>query len=53
MVHGHSKDFEYITDYGRKSWLVGCRVYANCPLVGPGLEGEVPAVGVFLKDPSL
>ena len=25
---------------------------ANCPLVGPGLIGGVPSVGIFLRDPS-
>ena len=30
--------------------VVGCK--ANCPLVGPGLIGCVPSVGVFLMDPS-
>ena len=35
-----------------KSELVGCRVKANCPLVGPGTVGGVPSVEVFLRDPS-
>ena len=33
-------------------WLVGCRLKANCPLVGPGPIGGVPSVGVFQRDPS-
>ena len=32
--------------------LVGCRVKANCPLVGPRPVGGVLSVGVFLRDPS-
>ena len=32
------------------SWLVGCRLKGNCPLVGPGLIGGVPSVEVFLRD---
>ena len=35
-----------------KGLLVGCKVKANCSLVGPGLTGGVPFVGVFLRDPS-
>ena len=35
-----------------KSELVGCRVKANCPLVGPGTVGRVPSMGVFLRDHS-
>ena len=34
-------------------WLVGYRVKANCPLVGPGLVGGVPSMRVFLRDPCL
>ena len=30
-------------------WAVGFK--ANCPLVGPGITGRVPSVGVFLRDP--
>ena len=34
-------------------WLVvGCKLKANCPLVGPGSIGGVLSVGVFLRDPS-
>ena len=33
-------------------WLVGCRVKANCTLLGPKSAGIVPSVGVFLRDPS-
>ena len=33
-------------------WLVGCTFESNCPLVGPGTIGEVPSVGVFLRDPN-
>ena len=32
--------------------LLGYNVKANGPLVGPGPVGGVPAVGVFLRDPS-
>ena len=32
--------------------LVGCRVKANFPLVGPEPIEEVSFVGVFLRDPS-
>ena len=28
-----------------EDWLVGCRLKANCPLVGPGPIGGVPSVG--------
>ena len=31
---------------------VGCRIKANCPLVGPEPISEVPFVGVFLRDPG-
>ena len=34
-------------------WGGSCSCYrfkANCPLVGPGHTGEVPSVGVFLRD---
>ena len=34
------------------SWLVGCRVKANCPRVRPGAEGGVLSVGVFLEGPN-
>ena len=27
-------------------------IKANCPLVRPGPIGDVPSVGVFLRDPS-
>ena len=33
-------------------WLVGRRINANCPLVGPGPLGGLPSDGVFLRDPS-
>ena len=33
-------------------WLVGCKLKANCPPLGPGPIGGVPLVGVFLWDPS-
>ena len=33
--------------------LIGCRVKANCPLVGPGPVGGVLSMGVFLRDSSL
>ena len=33
-------------------WLVGCRVKVNCPFVRSGPVGEVPSVGVLLRDPS-
>ena len=29
----------------RIKWLVGCRVKASCPLLGPGLTGEMLSVG--------
>ena len=32
--------------------LVGCRVKAKCPVVGPRPVRGVPSVGVFLRDPS-
>ena len=32
--------------------MVGCRVKANCPLVGLGPVGGAPSVGVFLRDSS-
>ena len=32
--------------------IQGCRVKANCPLVGPGRLGAVPSMGIFLRDPS-
>ena len=35
-----------------KGWLVGCRLKANSPLVGPGPLGGVPSVGVFLRGPK-
>ena len=31
---------------------LGCRLKADCPLVGPGPKGDVPSVGVFLRDSS-
>ena len=34
-------------------WLIGCRVKANCSLVGLGPVGGVQSVGIFLRDPSL
>ena len=33
-------------------WLVGCRLKADCPLMGPGPVEGVPSVGVFQRDPS-
>ena len=35
-----------------ETMLVGCRLKANCPLVGPGSIGGVLSVGVFLGDSS-
>ena len=32
--------------------LVGCRLKANCPLVGSEPIGDVPSVDVFLRGPS-
>ena len=31
---------------------LACRFEANCPLGGPGHIGDVPSVGVFLRDPT-
>ena len=31
-------------DFRLVGWLVGCRFEANCPLVGPGPVGGMPAV---------
>ena len=31
------------------NWIVGCRIKANCLLVGPGPIGGEPSVGVILK----
>ena len=28
---------------------LGCKIKANCPLVGPGLVGEMPSVGGLSK----
>ena len=42
----------YIGVRDKRDWLVGCKVKANCPLVGPGTVGRVPSMGVFLRDPS-
>ena len=43
--------FRIISFYN--DWLlVGCRLKANCRLVGPEPMGDVPSVGVFLRDPS-
>ena len=36
----------------KHDWLVGWRLEANCPHVGPGPIEDMPSVGVFLKDPS-
>ena len=37
----------------RLGWIVlGCRIKANCPLMGPGPEGGVSFVEVCRRDPS-
>ena len=38
--------------FSAKVGCFGCRVKANCSLVGPGHIEEVPSVGIFLRDPS-
>ena len=38
--------------FSAKVGCFGCRVKANCSLVGPGHIEEVPSVGTFLRDPS-
>ena len=30
-----------------------CRIKADRPLMGPGPVGEVPSMGIFLRDPRL
>ena len=32
--------------------LVGCRIKANCPFVGPKPVRGMPSMGVFIRDPS-
>ena len=36
---------------GKNCVVLGCRIKAKCPLVGPEPIGGVLSVGIFLRDP--
>ena len=33
-------------------WMDGYRCESNCPIVGPGIIGGMPSVGVILRHPN-
>ena len=38
----------------KKKWVrLGCRIKANCPLVGPGPAEGVPSMEVFLRNSEI